>query len=142
PTVLSGAMHKDIWYLPSGTSSEAMLLKDANANYLWSETTDKGSLSLNFEVVFAKAKDADIWISPSYYPSLEAIEKANPHYTKFKAFQNKAVYSFVNTTEKTGGVTYFEMSMARPDLVLKDLIKIIHPELLEDYTPYFFNRLE
>ncbi len=141
PTVLSGAMYKDIWYLPSGTSSEGQLLKDANANYMWSETTDKGSISLNFETIFDKAKDADIWISPSYYPSLEAIEKANAHYTKFKAFQNKAVYSFVNTTGKTGGVLYFELGMARPDLVLKDLIKICHPELLEDYTPYFFERL-
>src|SRR5690606_39892911 len=69
PTVLSGAMHKDIWYLPSGSSAEAQLLKDANANYLWKDTTEKGSLSLNFETVFEKAKDADIWISPSYYPS-------------------------------------------------------------------------
>ena len=142
PTVLSGAMYKDIWYLPSGTSSEAQLLKDANANYLWSETTDKGSLSLNFEVVFEKAKDADIWISPSYYSSLEAIEKANAHYTKFEAFQAKEVYSFVNTTGETGGVLYFETGMARPDLVLKDLIKICHPDLLENYTPYFFERLE
>lgn len=142
PTVLSGAMYKDIWYLPSGTSSEAILLKDANANYLWKETTEKGSLSLNFEVVFDKAKDADIWISPSYYSSLEALEKANPHYTKFKAFQNKSIYSFVNTTGKTGGVSYFEMGMARPDLVLKDLIKVAHPELLSDYEPYFFKRLD
>ncbi|HXJ98545.1 MAG TPA: ABC transporter substrate-binding protein [Gelidibacter sp.] len=142
PTVLSGAMHKDIWYLPSGTSSEAILLKDANADYLWSETTDKGSLSLNFETVFDKAQDADIWISPSYYVSLEAIEKANAHYTKFKAFKTKNIYSFADTKGKTGGVIYFEMGMARPDLVLKDLIKITHPELLENYEPYFFKRLE
>lgn len=142
PTILSGAMYKDIWYLPSGTSSEAILLKDANTNYLWSETTDKGSLSLNFEKVFVKAKDAEIWISPSYYASLEAIEKANTHYTKFKAFQTKEVYSFVNTTGKTGGVLYFEMGMARPDLVLKDLIKISHPELLEDYRANFFEKLK
>lgn len=142
PTVLSGAMHKDIWYLPSGTSSEAILLKDANADYLWSETTDKGSLSLNFETVFDKAQDADIWISPSYYVSLDAIEKANAHYTKFKAFKTKNIYSFADTKGKTGGVIYFEMGMARPDLVLKDLIKITHPELLENYEPYFFKRLE
>lgn len=142
PTVLSGAMHKDIWYLPSGTSSEAILLKDANADYLWSETTDKGSLSLNFETVFDKAKDADIWISPSYYVSLDAIEKANAHYTKFKAFKTKNIYSFADTKGKTGGVIYFEMGMARPDLVLKDLIKIAHPEVLEEYELYFFKRLE
>ena len=142
PTVLSGAMFKDIWYLPSGTSPEAQLLKDANTTYLWSETTEKGSLSLNFENVFDKAKDADIWISPSNYSSLQAIKKASAHYAKFKAFQVKEVYSFVNTTGKTGGVLYFEMGMARPDLVLKDLIKISHPELLPDYETYFFERLE
>ena len=142
PSVLSGAMHKDMWYLPSGTSSEAQLLKDANANYLWADTNEKGSLSLNFETVFEKAKDADIWISPSYYSSLEAIEKANEHYKKFKAFQTKNIYSFVNKTGQTGGVLYFELGMARPDLVLKDLVKICHPELLIDYEPYFFKRLD
>ncbi|MEO6346730.1 MAG: ABC transporter substrate-binding protein [Aquaticitalea sp.] len=142
PTVLSGAMEKDIWYLPSGTSSEAQLLKDANVDYLWAESNEKGSLSLNFETVFTKARDADIWISPSYYASLEAIEKANEHYTKFKSFQDKNVYSFVNKTGETGGVLYFELGMARPDLVLKDLVKICHPELLKDYEPFFFELLK
>lgn len=142
PTVLSGAMHKDIWYLPNGTSPEAQLLKDANVDYLWSETTGSGSLALNFETVLDKAKDADLWVNPSYYDSLEAIEKANTHYTKFKAFKTKNVYSFVNKTGTTGGVLYYELGIARPDLVLKDLIKICHPELLSDYETFFFKRLE
>ncbi|MFC5195698.1 ABC transporter substrate-binding protein [Bizionia hallyeonensis] len=142
PRVLSGAMHKDIWYLPSGTSPEAQLLKDANVDYLWANSESKGSLALNFEVVFNKAKDADIWISPSYYNSLEALEKANSHYTQFDAFKNKNMYSFVNTAGKTGGVTYYEIGTARPDLVLKDLVKIAHPEILENYELQFFKRLE
>ncbi len=142
PTILSGAMHKDIWYLPKGSSTEAQFLNDANVNYLWSDTKGTGSLALNFESVFNQAKDADIWLSPSYYPSLEALEKANPHYTKFDAFKSKRVYSFTNTTGKTGGVLYYELGTARPDLVLKDIIKICHPELLEDYQPYFFKPLE
>jgi len=142
PTILSGAMHKDVWYLPNGSSTEAQLLKDANVNYLWSDTTGKGSLALSFEAVFSKAKNADIWLSPSYYTSLEALEKANSHYTEFKAFQNKTIYSFTNTTGKTGGVLYYELGMARPDLVLKDIIKICHPELLKNYVPFFFKPLE
>lgn len=141
-TVLSGAMHKDIWYLPNGTSSEAQLLKDANVNYLWSTTTESGSLALNFETVFEKAKHANLWISPSYYATLEALEKASKHYTKFDAFKNKNIYSFVNTTGETGGVLYYELGIARPDLVLKDLIKICHPELLQDYQTYFFKPLK
>ncbi len=141
-SVLSGAMHKDIWYLPSGSSPEAQLLKDANVNYLWGNSKSKGSLALNFEVVFDKAKDADIWISPSYYNSLNALEKANAHYTQFNAFKTKNVYSFVNTVGKSGGVTYYELGTARPDLILKDLVKIAHPELLENYDLQFFQLLQ
>jgi len=142
PTVLSGAMYKDVWYLPSGTSTEAQILKDANVNYLWEETTEQGSLALNFETVFTKAQKAELWISPSYYTSYEALEKANTHYTKFNAFKNKNIYSFSNTTGATGGITYYELGIARPDLVLKDIIKISHPELLEDYKTTFFKPLQ
>ncbi|WCO00609.1 ABC transporter substrate-binding protein [Psychroserpens ponticola] len=142
PTVLCGAMYKDIWYLPNGTSPEAQILKDANVNYLWSDTKDKGSIALSFETVFNKAKDADLWLSPSYYNSLNSLKKASEHYSEFKAFKNKNVYSFVNTTGKTGGVMYYELGTARPDLVLKDIIKICHPELLEDYQTSFFKPLE
>ncbi len=142
PTVLSGAMHKDVWYLPSGTSPEAQILKDANVNYLWSDTTEKGSLALSFESVFEKAQDADLWLSPSYYPSFEALEKASQHYSKFEAFKNKNIYTFANTAGETGGVLYYELGTARPDLVLKDIIKICHPELLKDYKPFFFKPLK
>ena len=142
PTVLSGAMHKDIWYLPNGTSTEAQFLKDANVNYLWQETSGKGSLALSFEAVFDKAREADIWLSPSYYTSLEALKKANEHYTKFDAYTTKNIYTFSNTTGKTGGVLYYELGMVRPDLVLKDIIKICHPELLPDYVPFFFKPLK
>lgn len=142
PTVLSGALHKDVWYLPSGTSPEAQLLKDANVNYLWQNVSGKGSLALNFEAVFNKAKQADIWLSPSYYNSLEALKDANDHYTEFSAFKNKHVYSFVNTVGPTAGVTYYEEGTARPDLVLKDIIKVCHPELLPEYETHFFKPLE
>ncbi|WP_417860317.1 ABC transporter substrate-binding protein [Winogradskyella sediminis] len=141
PTVLSGAMEKDVWYLPNGSSPEAQFLKDANANYLWNDTTGNGSLALSFEVVLDKAKDADLWLSPSYYTSLEQLEDANALYTNFKAFKDQNIYSFTNTTGATGGVLYYELGTARPDLVLKDLIKICHPELLKDHTPYFFKPL-
>ncbi|WP_298238854.1 ABC transporter substrate-binding protein [uncultured Algibacter sp.] len=142
PTVLSGAMHSDIWYLPNGTSTEAKLLKDANVNYLWSNTEGSGSLKLNFESVFVKAKHADIWLNPSNYQSLETLKNGNQNHSMFDAFQNKNIYTFTNITGNTGGVLYYELGMTRPDLVLKDIIKICHPQLLNDYQPYFFKPLE
>lgn len=142
PTILCGAMYKDIWYLPNGTSPEAQFLEDANTNYLWSDTKESGSIALSFETVFEKAKHAELWLSPSYYTSYDALEKSSNHYTEFDAFKNKKIYTFSNTTGKTGGVLYYELGTSRPDLVLKDMIKICHPELLTDYETAFFKPLE
>lgn len=142
PSILCGAMYKDIWYLPNGTSPEAQFLEDANTNYLWSDTKESGSIALSFETVFEKAKHAELWLSPSYYTSYEALENSSSHYTEFDAFKNKRIYTFSNTTGKTGGVLYYELGTSRPDLVLKDMIKICHPELLTHYEPAFFKPLD
>ncbi|NNC45868.1 MAG: ABC transporter substrate-binding protein [Winogradskyella sp.] len=141
PTVLSGALHKEVWYLPYGNSPEGQMLKDANVNYLWQNTVGTGSIGLSFETVYNVAKDADIWISPSYYSSYEQLKAANELYTNFEAFKSKSIYSFVNTTGDTGGVLYYELGICRPDLVLKDLIKIAHPTLLPEYELTFFKSL-
>jgi iron complex transport system substrate-binding protein len=142
PTILSGAMHRDVWFLPNGTSTEAQLFKDANTHYLWSNSQGTGSLSLNFETVFSKAKNADIWFSPSNYASKEALKNGNKNHALFKAFQNNSIYSSIYTTGKSGGILYYELGPTRPDLVLKDLIKICHPELLKNYDLYFFKPLD
>ncbi|OYX24820.1 MAG: ABC transporter substrate-binding protein [Flavobacteriales bacterium 32-35-8] len=142
PTVLSGAMHKDVWFLPNGTSAEAQLFKDANTHYLWKDSQGTGSLSLNFETVFSKAKNADIWFSPSNYISKEALKNGNKNHALFKAFQNNTIYSSISTAGTSGGILYFELGTTRPDLVLKDIIKICHPELLKNYDLYFFKPLD
>ncbi len=141
PTIISGGLFKDLWNLPAGESFAAVFLKDANTNYLWSNSKGKGSLSLNIENVFLKGKDAEIWVSPSFHTSLNNLKEANAVYSQFKAFQTNMVYSYRNTKGKKGGVIYFELSPTRPDLVLKDIIKIAHPKLLPEYNFTFYKRL-
>lgn len=142
PTVLSGAMYKDIWYLPQGDSWAAQFIRDANAHYLWADREGTGSIALNLESVLETAQDADFWIGPSQFTSYEQLLEANKVYGEFKAFKDKKVYSFTLKKGETGGVIYYELAPNRPDLVLKDLIKILHPELLPSYEPYFFAPLQ
>ena len=142
PTILAGDMFEDHWYLPKGTSWGCRILKDANSNYLWSETKGTGSLSLSFETVFEKAKDADIWITSGQFSSLKEMNTNNTHYAQFKAFKTNNVYTFSNKKGKTGGVLYYELAPNRPDVVLKDLVKILHPEVLPNYKPFFFEKLK
>ena len=135
-------MYEDVWYVAKGNSWVAQFLKDAKANYLWANEKGTGSLPLTFEKVLEKAKNADIWITSGQFSSLREMTSANPHYNQFKAFQNKNVYSFSGRKGKTGGILYYELAPNRPDIVLKDIVVILHPELLKSYKPYFFQKLQ
>ncbi|WP_298224425.1 ABC transporter substrate-binding protein [Flavobacterium sp.] len=142
PTVMGGAIYENQWYLPEGNSWGCYFLKEAHAQYLWADSKGTGSLSLSFESVLEKAQNADIWIGPGEFTSLKEMLDANPHYGQFKAFQNKKVYSYSTRKGKKGGLIFYELAPNRPDLVLKDILKITHPELLPDYQLYFFDQLQ
>jgi len=141
PTVLSGVLYKNVWNLPAGDSFVAQFLKDANTRYYWQNTSGTGSLSLSFETVLDRAQNADFWIAPSNFISFRQMQESNPHYTKFKAFKTKNIYTFALTQGATGGVIYYEEAPLKPNIVLKDIIKITHPDLLPNYIPYFLKKL-
>lgn len=142
PTVLAGALYQDHWYLPQGGSWAALFLKDAKAKYLWADSEGTGSLNLSFETVLDKAQNADFWIGPSQFTSLKEMTDSNPHYGEFKAFKRQNVYSFSTKKGKKGGIIYYELAPNRPDLVLKDMISILHPEVLPGYKLHFFEKLK
>ncbi|WP_298777829.1 ABC transporter substrate-binding protein [uncultured Polaribacter sp.] len=143
PSILSGAiMSKDIWSLPAGDSFVAQFLKDANLDYLWKNSSGKGSLSLSFESVFDKGANADYWIAPGYFSSKEQLLNSNQLYSKFKAFKTNKIYTPTTKKGKTGGVLYYELATTRPDLVLKDIIKITNTDLLPNYNFTFFEKMK
>jgi iron complex transport system substrate-binding protein len=141
PTVLAGAMYQDSWYLPEGNSWAAQFIATAGGNYLWNDSKGSGSLSLPFESVFEKAATASYWIGPAQFSSYQELAASNIHYTKFSAFQHKKIVTFSSKKGKTGGIIYYELAPNRPDLVLQDLVKILHPSLLPQHKLYFFEPL-
>jgi iron complex transport system substrate-binding protein len=141
PTVLSGVIYGDAWFMPGGQNYAAKLINDAGATYLWSSDSTKGFLQLNFESVFEKAHAADLWIGVASFATLEEIKNADERYTKFNPYQIKQVYSYNARKGAKGGSEFLELGYLRPDIILKDLVKIAHPELLHDYELYFHRRL-
>jgi iron complex transport system substrate-binding protein len=140
-TVLHGSMYQDQWYVAKGNSWVAQFIKDAKANYLWSDITGTGSLSLSFENVLEKGKKANFWIATSAAKTIAEFEKSNIHYSQFDALKSKNTYTFESKMGATGGIIYYELAPSRPDLILKDYIKIFHPELLVDYNFTFAQKL-
>ncbi|WP_089242391.1 ABC transporter substrate-binding protein [Belliella buryatensis] len=141
PKVMAGVMYKDIWYVPGSDSWGTQLLLAAGGDYIFKDQKGTGSAQLNYEYVLDQAQESDFWLGASDFPSLQAMRDADQRYAAFKAFELGNVYSYTSKKGPTGGIEYFELGYIRPDLILKDLISILHPDLLKDYKPYFYTKL-
>jgi len=142
PTVLSGIVYGDAWFMPAGKNYAAKLYNDAGMDYLWKETDSNGYLELSFESVYAKAKDADLWIGAGSFNSLNEIKVTESRYSLFKPFAQRQIYNYNARMGARGGNEFLELGYLRADLILKDLVKIAHPELLPDYELFFYKRLD
>ncbi|UII27701.1 ABC transporter substrate-binding protein [Fulvivirga maritima] len=141
PTAFTGVIYNDVWYMSGGNSWAGRFFEAAGIDYLWKDDESTGSLSLAFEAVYEKAAEADLWIGAGQYKSLQELTQANPRYSEFESFKNNEVYAYIKRINKNGGNDYFETGAARPDLILSDLVKIAHPELLPEYETYFYQKL-
>ncbi|WP_235954885.1 ABC transporter substrate-binding protein [Cyclobacterium salsum] len=142
PTVLSGTLYKDIWYAPGKDSWVARLIGDAGGNYVFKQQEGTGSLSLNYEYVLEKAREARLWIGAADHRSLSQMGEQNPKYRNFQAFQTKNVYTYTLKQGETGGLMYFEEGYLRPDWVLRDMIKIMYPEKAREHDFHYFQKLD
>ena len=142
PTVMSGIVYGDAWFMPAGKNYAARLLKDAGTHYLWSDTESTGFLELSFEAVYQKAKEADLWIGVGSFQTIDEIRNAESRYGLFKPIKEQQVYSFNARKGAKGGSEFLELGYLRPDLILKDLVKIAHPQLLPEYELFFHRKLD
>lgn len=142
PTLLSGIVYGDAWFLPAGENYAARLVRDAGYNYLWGDSDGTGFLRLPFETVYEKAHNADLWIGTGGYRSLAEIRAADVRYGSFKAFRQKRVYNYDAREGVGGGNEYLELGYLRPDIIIRDLIKIAYPDLLPQHELYFHRKLD
>lgn len=128
PIVLANEMYGNQWFLPGGKTQLAYFIKDAGGNYLMKQNTDTKAVPLSFEEVFKKAENAKIWVNIGNHKQKNELLTINPNYAKMKVFQNGKLYSLTGK-EKGKANDFFESGVVRADLVLKDYIKMLHPDL-------------
>lgn len=139
PMVISEMKNSSAWYIPGGNSTMGRLYQDAGADYVFASLSNSGSVPLAFETVFDRGGNADIWLIKYNQPqdkTYSELERDYAPYARFKAFQDRKVYGC-----NTNHVPFYEESPFHPELLLKDLIKIFHPELLPDYDLKYFSNL-
>ena len=129
PIVLMNEIYGNQWFLPGGKTFAAQIIRDANANYILGDNTEEKAIPLSFEEVFVKAENAQFWVNAGNHANKKSLLVANPNYAKMKVFQKGKIYTVSGKTKDKAN-DYFETGVVRADLVLKDYIKIFHPQLL------------
>jgi len=142
PTVLWEVPYKDTWYVPGGNSYIAKLLKDAGGNYLWQDDEQVASLALDFETVYAKAQQADYWISLSVIQKKSELQAQDARFTDLKAFKEGNLYNHNRQKSAIGGSLYLMEGVVNPHWVLSDLVKILHPNLLSAHEFKYYQKIE
>ena len=126
PAVLVDKVTGSVWYVPGGKSTLGQLIYDAGGLYPWASDTHSGSVSLPFEAVLEKAGETDTWLfrySSDHDISYQELLSEHHGYNQFKAFRNRQVYGC--NVERS---LFYEESPFRPDWLLNDFIRILHPE--------------
>ena len=142
PTVLTEIKLAEGWFLPGGKSSMAKLIEDAGGKYLWSDNAQSGSLCLNFEEVYRKAKDVDYWINLPLVTSKTDLLNQDQRYGFFAAYKNSNMFNNDSKLNEKGGNAFWEEGIVCPDKILKDLQLIFSAKDLLSDSLYFYRRLK
>ncbi len=143
PSVFVGSLWRGTWFMSGGKTYAAQLLKDAGANYLWAEDDSRQSLSLDFEAVYEKAHRADCWITMrNAWRSRNDVVAEDARYKKFAAFKTGNIYNANARLNRYGGNDYWETGLIEPDVLLADIIKMLHPNVLPDHQLKYYRKLD
>lgn len=141
PVVLCNEMYGNQWFLPGGKMATSILIKDGNAQYVLGDNNDISAKALSFEEVFTKSQSAQFWVNISGHQSKKELLNLNPNYSKMNVF-NKGKLYMISNREKGMANDYFQSGVVRADLVLKDYVKIFHPELFPNEPLFYLKELK
>jgi iron complex transport system substrate-binding protein len=138
PKVMFNMPYGDAWFMPSDDSYAVQLVRDAGGEYVYSKMcSGNASATIDIETAYMLTAQADVWINTGRASTLAEVGSACPKMTDTRCFSTGAVYNNNRRTTPMGGNDYYESAIVHPDLLLRDLVKIFHPELVTDDFVYY-----
>ena len=139
PRVMGGSPTADQWLLFGGSNFQAQLIRDAGAEYFWPGQDHQSLLYANYETVFDRSNETDRWLAASgmYYPSIGGLIARDRRLAWFRPVAERRVYAFDRNADAQRRIPYANQSLDKPDLLLADTIKMLHPELLPNHEFQF-----
>lgn len=123
-SILTERKTGNVWYVPGGQSTIGILLKDANARYIFEDDEHSGSLAMSPEQILAKGKQVDVWAFKYFGGAPLSQAQLLQEYDGYKAlaaFCRGNIYQVDTST-----VPYFELTSFHPELLLREFIILAH----------------
>ena len=137
PKVMLNTPYADSWFMPSTTSYMARLIADAGGDYIYKRNTSNHSLPIDMEDAALLTTQADVWINVGNVNSVADLCRQFPKFAQMPCVQRGEVYNCDKRRVLGGGNDYWESGVVHPDVILRDLIKIFHPELVSEEFVYY-----
>ena len=137
PSVMLNTPYGDSWFMPSTENYAVRLITDAGGDYIYKKNTGNSSTPIDLEEAYLLASEADMWLNVGMANTLDELKAACPKFADTRCVRNGYVYNNNARTNAAGGNDYYESAVVNPDLLLRDLVKIFHPELVEEDFVYY-----
>lgn len=137
PSVMLNTPYNDAWFMPSTKSYAVQLIQDAGGDFIYKKNTGNASQPVDMEEAYLLASQADMWLNLGMANTLDDVKAMVPKFTDIRCFRNGDVYNNNLRTNSAGGNDYYESAVVNPDIVLRDLVKIFHPELVQEDFVYY-----
>jgi iron complex transport system substrate-binding protein len=142
PTVLLGLPFKDTWYVSPGNSYVSRLIDDAGGDYLWHKKVSSFSMPYSLENVFLQSAKAEYWLNIGSVHTKSEIASFDPRLATITPYKSGKLYNNNSRISPGGGNDYWESGTMNPQVILKDIACILHPDLFPDYELVYYKKIE
>lgn len=141
PKIMVNAPFLDSWFMPSTESYVARMIKDAGGDYIYNKNTGNSSEPIDMEEALKLVSEADYWINIGTIRDKDELIKTFPKFSSADCIKKGNIYNNNFRSTPGGGNDCYESGVINPDIVLRDMVKIFHPELVkEDFV--YYHKLE
>jgi iron complex transport system substrate-binding protein len=141
PSVLLGLPWKDTWFISPGNSYISKLISDAGGSYLWQDILSDVSMPFGIENVYMKALEADYWLNIGSVNGRGEIKAIDNRLGDLPVFRSGKMFNNNNRVSINGGNDYWESGAFNPQIILKDICAILHPEIFPGYKLFYYKKI-
>ncbi|MBQ5647795.1 MAG: ABC transporter substrate-binding protein [Alistipes sp.] len=147
PRVMLNLPYRDTWFMPPHNSYMVRLIEDAGGEYILTENgkrktkNENSSTAISLEEALELALQCDYWINLGQITSKSELQVVAPHFAEVNAVRKGRIYNNTKRTNESRGSDFWESGAVRPDIILADLVKILHHDYPTD-SLYYYKKME